>query len=248
VKEVKEEYMKPFNAFNAQASELIQMFDEPIEFICEQSAAFERKRLEEKRDKIKYLYNECIDDMSDFLPLAAIYNEKWENKTTSDSNIRKDMMERKEAAKAILGVGTDELTEKTALDMYKRTFDLAASMKYIADHEKQKQEILAAERERVKREEEERIRREEREKLEAEIKAQREKEEAVKAAEDEARAKMEEAVETAKVEAAQSVIDSLSSSGEGIPQDYFYRLTLTDEQKEKMEIYFNSVGIEYEVM
>ena len=142
--------------------------------------------------------------------------------------------------------------EEKAVAMFLESYDLTKSILYINQYEQQQKEILAREQERIRREEEERIRREERAKLESEqrerealARAEREKQEALAAAEAEKLA----AVEQAKEEAAQEVIDSM------IPQDlegssnlYEYRMALTAEAKEKLEMYLTSVGIDWELI
>lgn len=257
VKEVKREYMAPFEAFANQAEELIEMYDEPINFISIQLADFERKRAAEKRQLIRTLYEECIADMADFLPLQKIYNPKWENATASNKAIREELMARKEDAKKAITTIKEMHSdvEELALDMYKESFDLTKCIMYITNHEQQKAAILAREQERIRREEQERIRREEREKLEAErraeealrqaqIKAEEEKQEALRIAEAEKKA----AVEQAREEAAQEVIDGLIPDTEGETGLYEYRMALTPDAKEKLEMYLDSVGIEWELM
>lgn len=258
VKAVKAEYMKPFDTFTDQAKELSDLFDEPIGFIVEQLEDFERRRVEEKKKVIAELYEECIADMNDVLPLKKIYNPKWENATATNKSIREEMMQKKEAAKSAIATikGMQSEVEDIALNMYKESFDLTRSIQYITNHENQKREILAREQERIRREEEERIRREEREKLEAERRTQEALEEQRRQAETEKAAAMEQAeaekaaaVEQARAEAAQEVVDSL------IPNDlsgesnlYEYRMSLTADAKEKLEMYLESIGIEWELI
>lgn len=247
VKEVRDEYMKPLEEFAAKAKELADMYDQPINFINGQVSAFEQRRIEEKKEQIKDLYLECLGDMQAELPLNKIYNSKWENATTNPTQIRREMMERKETVKqgldAIRQMHSD--SEEKAVAMFLESYDLTKSILYINQYEQQKKEILA-------REQQERIRREERAKLEAEqrerealARAERDKQEALAAAEAEKLA----AVEQAKEEAAQEVIDSM------IPQDlegssnlYEYRMALTAEAKEKLEMYLTSVGIDWELI
>lgn len=254
VKEVKAEWMKPFEDFAMQANHLICKYEEPINFINDQVAEFEKKRVEEKKKLINELYSECLGDMQTELPLDRIYNKKWENATTNPTQIRREMMERKETVKqgldAIRQMHSD--AEEKAVAMFLDSFDLTKAIFYINQYEQQQKEILAREQERIRREEEERIRREERAKLEAEqrerealVRAEREKQEALAAAEAEKQA----AVEQAKEEAAQEVIDSM------IPQDlegesnlYEYRMALTAEAKEKLEMYLTSIGIDWELI
>lgn len=249
VKEVKKEYMIPFDKFNAQATELIEMYDEPIDYINNQVADYERKRIEEKKIFIRELYDEfigCDELMAEYLPLEKIYNPKWENATTTRKAILTEMDEylnkTKEAIASIKEMNSD--VEQIALNMYKETFDLTKCILYINNHERQKAEIIAREQERIRREEEERIRREERAKMEAERKAQEEKEALLRQAEEE----KQRAVEEAKQEAAQEVMDSFISDVDGVPSLYEYRVSLTDDEKEKLEMYMDSVGIEWELI
>lgn len=249
VKEVKKEYMKPFDEFNAQATELIEMYDEPVNFINEQVADYEKKRIEEKKVFIQELYDEfigCDELMKEYLPLEKIYNPKWENATTTRKAICTELDDysnkTKEAIASIKGMNSD--VEEIALNMYKETFDLTKCILYINNHEKQKAEILAREQERIRREEEERIRREEREKMEAERKAQ----EQIETLRREAEIDKERAVEEARQEAAQEVIDTLIPNVEGEANLYEYRMSLTDDAKSKLEMYLDSVGIEWEMM
>ena len=56
------------------------------------------------------------------------------------------------------------------------------------------------------------------------------------------------AVETARAEAAQEVIDSMIPDAGGMSALYQYRINLTTDQKEKLEIFMDSVGIEWELI
>lgn len=245
VKEVKKEYMKPFEEFNEKATELIEMYDEPINFINGQVADFEKKRIEKKKVEIQEIYNEfigCDEVLCEYLPLAKIYNPKWENATVKRNAICKEMDEHirktREAITSIKAMNSD--VEEIALNMFKETFDTTKCILYINNHERQKAEILAREQERIRREEEERIRREEREKMEAERKAQEEKEAIIRQAEEEK--------QRAVAEAQQEAVEILIPNLEGESSLYEYRMSLTKDAKDKLEMYLDSVGIEWEEM
>lgn len=240
VKEVKEEYMKPFNDFYAEAEQVIEMYDEPINFINGQVDEYEKKRIEEKKVLIKELYAEFVGctDVAEYLPLERIYNTKWENATTNRKAICAELTEYRDNARlavnSIKAMNSD--AEEIALNMYKESLDLTKCILYINNHEKQKAEILAREQERIRREEEERIRREEREKIEAERRAQAEKEAIIKEAQEEIQKAREE------------VIESFMPNIEGVANLYEYRISLTKDAKAKLEMYMDSVGIEWEEM
>ena len=249
LKEVKAEFMEPYNAFEAQVKELAGMYDEPINFINDQVTAFEEKRREEKRALIAEIYEADMsalgEDVREYLPLEKIYDSRWENATCKKKEIEQDIIVKigstKQAVECISAMNSDAVPE--ALKRYKNDFDLAAAMAYVNNYERQKVEILKKEEERKRQEEIERVRREEREKLLAEQRAQEEKERALRLAEEE----KQRAVEEAKAQAAQEVIDSLIPEENGEDSSFYsYTMFMTPSEKEKLELYMNSVGIDWE--
>lgn len=236
LREEKKKYMIPWEEFEAQAKKLISMYDEPIDLINGQVQAFEEKRIAEKKELINRLYAETVPaDLEEYIPLNSIYNSKWENATMKEKDIRKEMLETAEKTKRDIDtISSMESDSKAkALSMYRTNLDLTEAISYINNYERQKQEILAKEQERKRREEEERIRREEREKILAKQQAEMEK---------------NAAVEQAKAEAAQEVIDSLIPEESGEAELYEYRISLSGDAKMKLEMYMDSVGIEWELI
>lgn len=257
MREAKKQYMKSWDDFEPQAKELIGLYDDPINWINDQVQAIEEKRIAEKKHLIKGIY-ECVpEDLQAYIPLERIYNPKWENATYKEKDIKTDI------AEIIRKTGNDlntitsmqsEAVEK-ALSIYKNSLDLSDAIACINRYEQRKQEILAREQEKQRREESERIRREEREKMLAEQRlreaqeaalrqAELEKEEALKQAEADKLA----AVEQAKQEAAQEAIESFIPDMTGEESLYEYRISLSADAKVKLEIYMDSVGIEWELI
>ena len=126
-----------------------------------------------------------------------------------------------------------------ALDRYYNNLDLASAITFINQYEQQKREIerrmreqqererqaeLERERERIRREEREAIEREERIKAEAEAKARAE----------------QEAKERAEREA-MAIKHQI-----GAMEKRLYGITATHEEFEQVEMYLNSLGIEFE--
>lgn len=224
IKEVKNEYMKPFDVFLIQANCLLGLYEEPIEAINKQIDEFETKRIAEKKEAIQSIFGEIICDMSDVLPLNKIYNNKWENATFTEKQIKEEMMTIKENVKTGLSAleAYDEDFRSGAKEYFlNNSFDLPKTIIYINEKIKQRDEFRQKEAERIRVWEEERIRREERMKMEA-----------------------EQAVQNAQ----QSVIDALTPDISGIVDTYEYRIKLTADAKEKLDIYLNSVGIEFDSM
>ena len=249
LREAKKEYMKPWDEFEGQAKTLIALYDEPINLINGQVQEFEANRIAKKKELIHGLYAELVpEELREYIPLDRIYNARWENATVKEKEIRGEMARiAGEAAKdieTIRGMGSDAVVD--ALAGYRISLDLTEAITYINNYERQKQEIIAREQERRRLEEEERIRQEEREKLLAEQRAKEEREAALQKAEEEKAA----AVEQAKTEATQEFIDSLIPDA-GEDDDRIltsYNIFATSSEREKLEMYMNSVGIEWEVI
>lgn len=267
LREAKRTYMAPWDAFEPRAKALIALYDKPIELIDGQVKAFEEKRIAEKRELIRRVYEELAGDVADIIPLKKIYSPKWENAGTREKAIREEIgnaaANARQAVETIREMHSEAGEE--ALQVYRDTLNLSDAVAHINSYERQKQEILAREAERRHREELERIRREERERVEAERRAKEEREAALRRAEEEKaaalrkaeeekaaalrQAEMEKAaaVEQAREEAAQEVVDSLSPELDGDTVTYEYRMELTEDAKVKLEMYLDSVGIDYEV-
>lgn len=246
VKEVKADYMRPYLDFEQKAKELIALYDEPINLIDGQVREFEEKRRAEKRERIHAIYCENVGAVASYIPLERIFNSRWENATMKEKDIAKEILELAVSVQTAIDTieaMQSEVTDR-ALEVYKKNLSLPEAMTYINNYEKQKQEILSRERERKIREEQERIRREERERIEEERRIQAEKEEIIRKAEAEKAA----AVEQAREETAQNVIDGFIPDLEGESNLYEYRMDLTSDAKEKLEMYLDSVGIDWELM
>lgn len=247
LRDEKKKYMQPWDTFEAQAKQLIEMYDEPINLINGQVQAFEENRIEKKKQLIAQIYADMVPDrLAEYIPLEQIYNQRWENATVKEKEIRREILELLEKTRK--DIETIESMESDAvlkaLSMYQTNLDLTEAVSYINSYERQKQEILVKEQERRRLEEEERIRRGERERMLAEQRAKEEKEEVARQAEAEKAA----AVEQAKAEGAQEAIDSLIPDIGEEANLYEYRISLSDNAKVKLEMYMDSVGIEWELM
>lgn len=259
LKEEKKKYMAPWDSFESRAKLLIAKYDEPVNYINRQVKEMEEKRVAEKRKQISQIYLESIDgtNIDNYITLERIYNPKWENATYKEKDIRKDIVSAAVAvsqAVTTIQMMNSEAQDK-AIEVYKKNLDLAEAIAYINRYEQQKRDIIAREEEKRRTEEEARIRREEREKLEAEQRARaaveeerRKAEEALEAERRRAEAERYAAVEQAKVETAQEVIDSLIPAPEEEANLYEYRVSLSEDGKQKFEMYMDSVGIEWEMI
>lgn len=233
-KAVKKEYLKPLEAFMDKADELAQMFDEPIGFINEQVEEFEKRRIEEKKQVIANIYTEFFEEeWANILPLKKIYNPKWENATFNEKSIKEEMLNFKAKVKdgiaAIKSVGSE--MEGRAIESFLTDFDLTKAILYLNNYEAQKKEILEREKEKARQEEEARIRAEERKKIEDEERAKAQMD-----------AEIKKHVELARAETIDAFIPTDTGEDE---RTYLYTLLLTPDAKEKVEMFLNSIGIEF---
>lgn len=90
-KAVKKAYCEPLDKFEDSCKELTGIFDEAIQNINDQLTLFEQDRIAKKRERITELYKEKVGDFLEFLPIEKNYNEKWNNKSYSDSDIEFDI-------------------------------------------------------------------------------------------------------------------------------------------------------------
>ena len=239
--EVKKECLKPYEDFEKQVRELIDIISEPINLLDNQIKEYEDKQRQEKINTIKQIFTEVAGELAEYIALEQIYDSKWENVATSIKSIREDItakfIEIHSAITAIKATGSEKVQE--ALDRYYNNLDLASAITFINQYEQQKREIerrmreqqererqaeLERERERIRREEREAIEREERIKAEAEAKARAE----------------QEAKERAEREA-MAIKHQI-----GVTEKRLYGITATHEEFEQVEMYLNSLGLEFE--
>lgn len=236
-KDVKRQWMAPYNEFEDEVKELLALADKPIDFINGQVEAFEQKRLEEREEDIKAIYQKEIGDMADFLTLHRIRGEKWGNASMNLRAIHREMQEAISAARAgkmaIEAMNSDAVPD--ALRKFQVTLDLADALAYINQYEAQQAEILKRQEERRRQEEErrhqaeiERIRQEERQRIAEEERIRKE-------AEAEAMRKV------ASVDEGRAAELTLPDSHTAV-----YTVVGTDDELRELEMAMISLGLYYE--
>lgn len=236
--EVKKAYMEPYNQFEAKVKKLIELIDEPINYIDGQVKEFEEKRIREKKAEIKKIYDEIVpEDLQDYIPLECIYGTKWDNASTTMKSIKQEIYDSVSKAESDISVIKGMNSDKTedALNLYMSTRNLAAAIKFINDYEARKREILerqAKEKEKreaaLKQEEIDRIRREERERIAAE---ERIRQDAKK-----------EAVEELKTVDEQAARPLSSADSKKV----IYTVVATDDELHEIEMALTSLGVYFE--
>lgn len=236
-KEVKDIYMMPLNQFKEKVDQLTEKVDKPINQINAQVEAFESKRIMERNEDIQKIYEEKIGDLSDFLPLHRIKDEKWTNSGKTVKAIGQEMetiISNARAGKmAIESMTSDAVPE--ALAKFRSTLNLPDALNYINAYEASRAEILKREEEK-RRQEEERRRIAEEERIRANERARVVEEE---------RIRQETAVSTMeKVKA----IDEESAAPLAVPESHraVYTVVGTDEELVELEMAMNSLGLYFE--
>lgn len=94
VKEIRGEYMKPFDSFKARADELIRMIDEPIEAIDSQVKGYEQRTKDEKQQRIVQFFNEHIGALQGCITLEQIWDKRWLNLTFKEDDVYDIILEK----------------------------------------------------------------------------------------------------------------------------------------------------------
>ena len=253
--EIKKKCLEPYEVFEAQAGELTELIDKPINKIDVQLNEYEKIRREAVRNKIMGHF----DFEGKVLPAPVLervkalkYRSEWENATTAMKRWKQGVEDAIRATERDLK-WIDETDEEefweAAREAYNKNLVLADVMTEVTKMRKQKEVILAKERERIAAEE--------RAKAEAEMKA-REKEQAPvdipKPREQEAVSDVREQPEFVRNEPQLNKPQPTTQIAEKGPSRieegdtakiYSLRIRATDEQIRKIKGYINYVGAVY---
>lgn len=194
-KEVKKAHMIPYEEFEKQAKELIDIINGAIDPIELQIKEHEEMKRADRKIEIQKYFNDRAEN-NPYVCIEHVWDPKWlSNMSTSMKSIRAAIDSYIEGVnmdvESILAFGSE--AEEKALTKYLTTRKLSDAITIIQEHERMKAEIIAKEEAR-RREEEERKQRE----LEARIRA--EEEARFKAIEEEKRKIAEEAAAKAREE------------------------------------------------
>lgn len=248
-KEVKAQWLEPYDRFHSRVKQMAALIDKPISHINGQVEAFEAKRLKERQAEIQKIYDEEIGDMTDFLPLYRLQEDKWMNVGTSAKSIRKAMsgtISNARAGKAAIeAMQSDAVPD--ALRKFQATLSLPDALAYINRYEAQKAETLRKEEERRRQEEErrhqaeiERIRAEERRRVAEEERIRRE---AVKEEEERIRREAEKAVKDEIRSVDEGSAAPLTAPGS---HTAVYTVMGTDAELQEVEMAMTSLGLYFE--
>ena len=93
-KEIKKAWNEPYVAFENDCKRLLALIDVPINEINSQIKEFDDKRKEEKLSHLHELFDEHIGEYGDYLTFEGVFNEKWLNVSTKDTDVLFDLSEK----------------------------------------------------------------------------------------------------------------------------------------------------------
>lgn len=135
VKQVKKEWLTPFDRFKARADELIALYDEKINYLDAQNKEMEAKRIESKKAVIKEIYDASGIEV---FALDDIYNPRWENATFKDTEIKAEMAQIKSQTDEDIQIiySMNSAATDEAIRVYKATRKLSEALAYIQTAER----------------------------------------------------------------------------------------------------------------
>lgn len=233
-KEVKTEWMRPYEEFEGNVRKLTALIDEPIGLLDDQVKELESRERAEKRKQLREHFAAVAGDDAEWLSLEQIYDQKWENASVSVKKACEEIDGRlNEIRLALMSLNMSTSDVKgEAMERYKADLNLAAALNYINQYEAQKAKIQQAEEAR-RREEQERALERERQRIREEERKRAQEEEAIR------RQAREETVREIKRPITDEVVKDAKVSA-------VYAVSAAPEALEELEMAMDSLGITWE--
>lgn len=92
-KEVKKACLAPYEEFEQQCRDILDMIDRPIRSIDDQIKAFEQKELDAKYADLERHFTSCMAGIDLPIVLDKIINPKWQNKTMKTDTLKREISE-----------------------------------------------------------------------------------------------------------------------------------------------------------
>ena len=129
-KELKKKFLKPYEDFEKEYKEIIELIDRPLNLINAQILKLEYDQKETKKKNIKLYYEKEAKDFVNLVPFERVFKDKWLNKTCSTKSIKEEIAEFIKTFKC--GYETiknlNQKYEKQIIDKFIQTFDLSLSL------------------------------------------------------------------------------------------------------------------------
>lgn len=129
-KELKKKFLKPYEDFEKEYKEIIELIDRPLNLINAQILKLEYDQKETKKKNIKLYYEKEAKDFVNLVPFERVFKDKWLNKTCSTKSIKEEIAEFIKTFKC--GYETiknlNQKYEKQIIDKFIQTFDLSVAL------------------------------------------------------------------------------------------------------------------------
>lgn len=151
-KAVKKAWMMPLDRYEADCKELVGVVNEAIGNIDGQVKDCDRRKKEEKRDRLETLFSEQSADVAEYIHFEDIFDSKWLNATFAETDAANAIVAKIEETRDGLDAirGMESPYEAAMLSEFAKSHSLAKAMA----EGKRLESIQKAEEERRKREEE----------------------------------------------------------------------------------------------
>lgn len=151
-KQIKKQYLEPYEALEKQCKELVSLIDNPIKSIDSQLQVFEEKLIQEKWLLIENYYKSEVKELEVLVPLEKILPQKWKNKgesTESICNAIGDTLDRiRNELETIENLNSEY--KANMIDVYLRDYSLNKAIAEQKRLEEQKQAIAKAKAEQAR--------------------------------------------------------------------------------------------------
>lgn len=129
-KELKKKFLKPYEDFEKEYKEIIELIDRPLNLINAQILKLEYDQKETKKKNIKLYYEREAKDFVNLVPFERVFKDKWLNKTCSTKSIKEEIAEFIKTFRC--GYETiknlNQKYEKQIIDKFIQTFDLSVAL------------------------------------------------------------------------------------------------------------------------
>jgi len=258
--QVKAEYLNPYFDFDVEVNDLLKLIEEPITIINNQVKELEEIQWKQKCVDITAIFTELVGELADRITLEQIFVSQWDNQAYTLKKVREEMEAKIKDINlnATMLLLTDSDKSNVAVEQYYSDLNFPSAMGIITRYEQQKKDILRQKEEADARKaeadrtnEENRIRENERKRIADEERIRKEEQDkalAIRLAEEDRIRKEEQAKAEFEKKAAefeqQQALEIKHQTEATV--DAVYGITATTEELEQIELYFTSIGVEWE--
>ncbi len=144
-KEMKALYLQPYEAFEAQAKELVGMVKVTVKEIDDQVKAYEAEKKRKKQEAIMAQYRAMIGELAELVPYERLHNPRWLNVTAGMGAICQELggkIDRIAAGLAAIdGLQLPPELAGPVKSTFLRDFDLAAALAEKDRLQRQREEL-----------------------------------------------------------------------------------------------------------